>query len=212
MRAILNEIDGRDHSGGSHVGVPGIFGMNFQSVSTAEKLPTSPINGVDRKGGYLRRGGRWVPGPVLRDALGFVDRQLGLMVNRLTRRGLLDNTDIVISAKHGQSPIETSSLKRIDGGNVIDALNAAWQARGHSDDLVAFAIDDDAMCIWLSHRSPQARRFASRFLLGYSQPAPAMAATDYAGNPIGFTASGLKRVLDGPSFFGVPRGDHGCPA
>ena len=117
----------------------------------------------------------------------------------------------MISAKHGQSPIETSSLKRIDDGNVIDALNAAWQARGHSDNLVAFAIDDDAMYIWLSHRSPQARRFASRFLLGYSQPASAMAATDYAGNPIGFTASGLKRVLDGPSFFGVPRGDARVP-
>jgi arylsulfatase A-like enzyme len=152
-----------------------------------------------------------VPGPVLRDALGFVDRQLGLMVNRLSRRDLLENTDIVISAKHGQSPIETSSLKRIDDGNVIDALNTAWQARGHSDNLVAFAIDDDAMYIWLSHRSPQARRFASRFLLGYSQPASAMAATDYAGNPVGFTASGLKRVLDGPSFFGVPCSDARVP-
>jgi arylsulfatase A-like enzyme len=185
--------------------------MNFQTVSTAEKLPTSPINGVERTGGYLHRGGRWVPGPVLQDALGFVDRQLGLMVNRLSRRGLLENTDIVISAKHGQSPIETSSLKRIDDGNVIDALNAAWHDRGHSDNLVAFAIDDDAMYIWLSHRSPQARRFASRFLLGYSQPASAMAATDYAGNPVGFTASGLTRVLDGPSFFGVPRGDARVP-
>jgi hypothetical protein len=67
------------------------------------------------------------------------------------------------------------------------------------------------MYIGLSHRWPQARRFASRFLLGYSQPASAMAATDYAGNPIGFTASGLKRVLDGPSFFGVPRGDARVP-
>ena len=38
-----------------------------------------------------------------------------------------------------------------------------------------------------------------------------MAATDYAGNPIGFTASGLKPVLDGPSFFGVPRGDARVP-
>ena len=38
-----------------------------------------------------------------------------------------------------------------------------------------------------------------------------MAATDYAGNPIGFTASGLKRVLDGPSFFGVPRSDARVP-
>jgi hypothetical protein len=42
--------------------------MNFQSVSTAEKLPTSPIGGVDALGGYVRQDGHWVPGPVLRDA------------------------------------------------------------------------------------------------------------------------------------------------
>ena len=190
--------------------MPGIFGMNFQTVSTAEKLPTSPINGVQRTGGYLHRDGRWVPGPVLRDALGFVDRQLGLMVDRLSRRGLLESTDIVISAKHGQSPIETSSLKRIDDSNVIDALNAAWQARGHIDNLVAFAIDDDAMYIWLSHRSPQARRSPA-------VPARLLAAglrdggDRLAGNPIGFTASGLTRVLDGPSSSACRAATHGCP-
>jgi arylsulfatase A-like enzyme len=185
--------------------------MNFQTVSTAEKLPTSPINGVERTGGYLHRGGRWVPGPVLQDALGFVDRQLGLMVNRLSRRGLLENTDIVISAKHGQSPIETSALRRIDDGNVIDALNAAWQAHGGSGDLVAFAIDDDAMYIWLTDRSQTALAFARHFLLHYSQPASAGAATNYAGNPIGFTGSGLRAVKLGPAFFGVPRSDARVP-
>ena len=49
VQAILNEIDGYDHSGTHHVGVPGIFGMNFQTVSTAQKLPTS--DGLT--GGYL---------------------------------------------------------------------------------------------------------------------------------------------------------------
>jgi hypothetical protein len=211
VRAVLNEIDGRDHSGATHTGVPAIFGMNFQSVSTAEKLPSSPINGVSQAGGYLRRDGRWVPGPVLRDALGFVDRKLGRMLDRLSARGLLASTDVIVSAKHGQSPIETTALKRIDDGNVIDALNAAWQARGHGDNLVSFAIDDDAMYLWLAHRGPAARRFARRFLLHYSQPASAGAATDYAGDPIGFTASGLTRVLDGPAFFGVPAGDARVP-
>src|ERR1700761_4643749 len=42
VQAILNEIDGHDHSGtGPRVGVPAIFGMNFQTVSTAEKLFSS---------------------------------------------------------------------------------------------------------------------------------------------------------------------------
>src|ERR1019366_9552186 len=48
VQAILNEIDGYDHSRTHHVGVPGIFGMNFQTVSTAQKMPTS--NGLT--GGY----------------------------------------------------------------------------------------------------------------------------------------------------------------
>ena len=60
VQAILNEIDGFDHSGKHHVGVPAIFGMNFQTISTAQKLPTS--DGLT--GGYLPGG--TVPGPLLR--------------------------------------------------------------------------------------------------------------------------------------------------
>lgn len=41
VQAVLNEISGRDHSGADHVGTPAIFGMNFQTVSTAQKLPAS---------------------------------------------------------------------------------------------------------------------------------------------------------------------------
>jgi hypothetical protein len=75
VHAILNEIDDYDHTGATKVGTPAIFGMNFQTVSTAEKLPTS--DGL--AGGYLadgatagsllaraltistRRSGRWSP-------------------------------------------------------------------------------------------------------------------------------------------------------
>jgi hypothetical protein len=211
VQAVINEIDGWDHSRTAHAGVPAIFGMNFQSVSTAEKLPTSPIGGADRLGGYVRHDGHWVPGPVLRDALGFVDRSVGRMTAELADRHLLGATAIILSAKHGQSPIETSALKRIDDGNIIDALNAAWQAHGGSGDLVAFAIDDDAMYIWLSDRSQGAIAFARHFLLHYSQPASAGAATNYAGDPIGFRASGLREVRSGPSFFGVRSSDARVP-
>ena len=38
VQAVLNEIDGYDHSRSTKVGVPAIFGMNFQTVSTAQKL------------------------------------------------------------------------------------------------------------------------------------------------------------------------------
>jgi hypothetical protein len=211
VQATINEIDGWNHGRTAHVGVPAIFGMNFQSVSTGEKLPTSPINGTDQLGGYVRRNGRWVPGAVLRDALGFVDRSVGRMTAELADRHLLGKTAIIVSAKHGQSPIETSALKRIDDGNVIDALNAAWQAHGGSGSLVAFAIDDDAMYIWLADRSQGGLAFARHFLLHYSQPASAGAATNYAGDPIGFTASGLRAVRFGPAFFGVRKSDARVP-
>src|SRR6266700_3745595 len=63
VQAVLNEIDGFDHSRTSHVGVPAIFGMNFQTVSTAEKLPSS--DGLT--GGYLPGGS--IGGPLLARAL-----------------------------------------------------------------------------------------------------------------------------------------------
>src|SRR5262249_46231425 len=160
VQAVLNEIDGYDHGRTAQVGTPAIFGMNFQSVSTAEKLPTSPLAGVDARGGYVRRDGRWLPGPVLQDALAFVDASVGRRVDELARQGLTSSTTVIVSAKHGQSPIETNALRRIADGAIVDALNAAWTAQGHAGVLVSFAIDDDAMYMWLSDRSPSAFAWA----------------------------------------------------
>jgi hypothetical protein len=39
VQAILNEINGLDSTGSKTVGVPTIFGMNFQAVSVARSLP-----------------------------------------------------------------------------------------------------------------------------------------------------------------------------
>jgi hypothetical protein len=209
--ATINEINGLDHSGTTAVGVPAIFGMNFQSVSTAEKLPLSPLAGVPHRGGYVHLHGHWVPGPVLTDALGFVDAQVGRLLYRLDRQGLLATTTVILSAKHGQSPIESSALKRIDDGRIIDAANAAWTAHGGSGSLIAFAIDDDGMYIWLSQHTRTAVTFARSFLLGYSLPASANAATNYRGEAIGFTRSGLRRLFSGPAYFGVPASDPRVP-
>ncbi len=95
VKAILNEIDGYDHSRTSHVGVPGIFGMNFQTVSTAQKLPTS--DGLT--GGYLPGG--TVPGPLLVRALTYINTEIGAMVSELKAQDLASSTAIIISAKHG---------------------------------------------------------------------------------------------------------------
>ena len=114
VQAVLNEIDGYDHSGTSRVGVPAIFGMNFQTVSTAEKLPTS--DGL--AGGYLADGE--TPGPLLSRALDYVNQKIGAMVDAIRKHGLARSTVIILSAKHGQSPQTPSALTRIPDGPIIE--------------------------------------------------------------------------------------------
>ena len=94
----INAINGFDHSGTRSVGTPALFGMNFQTVSTAEKLPVS--DGFT--GGYEADG--VTPGPLLRRALGYINTEMGRMMKALKLRGLDRSTVIVLSAKHGQSP------------------------------------------------------------------------------------------------------------
>jgi hypothetical protein len=204
VHAILNEIDGLDHSGATKVGTPAIFGMNFQSVSTAEKLPTS--NGLT--GGYLADG--VTPGPLLSRALDYIDAQVGAMVAELKHSGLMSSTVIVLSAKHAQSPQEPSALTRIPDGPIVDALNAAWTAaHPAAGDLVAFSIDDDAMLMWLNDRSAAATAFAKTFLLGHSGTG-----NDISGNPKAYTSSGLAQAFagaDAAAYFGVPAGDVRVP-
>ncbi|MGN6744492.1 MAG: alkaline phosphatase family protein [Amnibacterium sp.] len=207
VAAILNEIDGRDHSGTAKVGTPAVFGMNFQTVSTAQKLPTS--DGL--RGGYTSAG---TPGPLLQRALGFVDQQVGRMLTEIRRRHLTGSTTVILSAKHGQSPIRPSALRRVDDGAVIDALNAAWGgAHPGAAPLVDFSVDDDGMLLWLSDRSASARDFAAHYLLTHA--APANTITDPKGTySTNVHASGLTRVLTGAAadrFVGARAGDSHAP-
>jgi hypothetical protein len=204
VQALLNEIDGFDHSGMHHVGVPGIFGMNFQTVSTAQKLPTS--DGLT--GGYLPGG--TVPGPLLVRALKYINTEVGAMVSRIQAKGLADSTAIIISAKHGQSPTDPSTLARVPDSPVISAINAAWTAaHPGAGKLVIFSTDDDGMLLWLSDRSQAAADFVKAYLLTHSA-----AGNDINGNPVTVSASGLKAVYGGEAsadFFGVPASDPRHP-
>jgi hypothetical protein len=204
VRAVINEIDGFDHSRTTRVGVPAIFGMNFQTVSTAEKLPASG----GEAGGYLADG--VTPGPLLAGALDYVDAQVGSMVAELKARGLRSSTAIILSAKHGQSPDTPSALTRIPDGPIIDGLNAAWTAaHPGAGELVAFAIDDDGILMWLNDRSDPATSFARDYLLGHSG-----VGNDINGNPKPYASSGLRSAYaggDAAAYFGVPAGDARVP-
>lgn len=199
VQAVLNEIAGLDHSGRQHVGSPAIYGMNFQSVSTAQKLPGSDgeIGGY-AAGGYAADGS--TPGPLLQGALRFVDTSLG-QIAALQKHGEYDTTTIILSAKHGQSAMDGGSLARIDDGAIIDALNAAWQ-RQHPDapqPLVAASMDDDGMLLWFSN---------GRGTDGQAK------ATDLTKGPNAYTQAGLKAIYAGPAaaqMIGVPTTDERVP-
>jgi hypothetical protein len=190
VAAVLNEIRGFDHSGTKKTGTPAIFGMNFQSVSVAQKLPVS--DGL--QGGYLPSG---KPAPLLAGALDYVDAQVGQFQAALQKNGLAKATTIVLSAKHGQAPENLSALRRVDDGAILAGLDAAWAA-GHpgAAPLVTFSVDDDGMLVWLSDHSPAAQSFAKGYLLSHS--APANVSTDPKGTfSTTVTSSGLSSVAVG---------------
>ena len=205
VRAVVNEIDGLDHSGTHHVGTPAIFGMNFQTVSTAQKLPRS--DGLT--GGYLADGS--TPGPLLSRALDYINAQVGVMLAAIRARHLEHGFAVILSAKHGQSPQTPSALTRIDDGAIIDALNAQWKADfpAKVQPLVAFAIDDDGWLMWTNDRSDVATAYARNFLLDHSG-----IGNDINGNPKPYTSSGLSTVYAGAAaaaFVGAVAGDPRVP-
>ena len=132
------------------------------------------------------------------------------MVAELRTKGLADSTALIISAKHGQSPTDPNELARVDDGPIIDGINAAWQAaHPGAGNLVAFAVDDDVMLMWLTDTSQAATDFVKNYLLTHSA-----AGNDIGGNPITVQSSGLKVVYSGAAaaaLFGVPKGDPRHP-
>ncbi len=136
VQAVLNQIDGYNHDRTKRVGVPVLFGTNFQAVSVGEKLAVDPVTG--QAGGYTDVLG--TPGAGLAGELDFVDQSLGKFVSELQKVGLYDSTVIIVSAKHGQSPIDVSKRRGIGGGQPTATIGSAD----------AFDISDDGSLIWLT--------------------------------------------------------------
>jgi hypothetical protein len=118
VKAVLNEIHGLTHDGTKRVGVPAVFGMNFQAVSVGQKLlvdnpggacaaDTDPsLNG--QHGGYVD--GLGTPSAVLAYGLKKTDEALWEFIRALKSAGLYDSTLIIVTSKHGQSPINLAKL------------------------------------------------------------------------------------------------------
>jgi hypothetical protein len=215
VQAILNEIDGRDHSGKTQVGTPAIFGMNFQAVSVAQKIRSTPTtlvgpdaNGdyttsAPQPGGYQRVNGQLVPGPVVSSALDYVDAQLRRMVSEIHKAGLTGSTTIIVTAKHGQSPQDPNKLITVQDGPIITAINAAWQQRHPANaKLIVAGTDDDLWQSYLSDNSRAACDFVKAYLWDHTAQG-----FDVNENPVTVQHSGLARIWAGAGaahFFGVP--------
>ncbi len=139
VQAVLNQIDGYKHDRSKWIGVPALFGTNFQSVSVGQKLNTDPVTG--QPGGYANVLGK--PAAGLAEQLDFIDQSLGRIVHELQAQNLYSSTLIIVSAKHGQSPIDRTKNQNIGNGQPSTFLGASE----------SFDISDDGSLIWLANSS-----------------------------------------------------------
>lgn len=170
VQAIVNEIHGLTHDG-KPAHVPAVFGMNFQAVSVGQKLAKDNKDGSctadtdpainKQPGGYLDGAG--TPSTVLAYGLQKTDDALSSMINALKQQGLYDSTLIIVTAKHGQSPINPKKVNKPghfadlvaalpDGGTNPAALAIA-SAAACSTGACGFVQDDDIALIWLQDQT-----------------------------------------------------------
>jgi hypothetical protein len=230
VQAVINELNGFDHSGTQKVGVPAILGMNFQTVSVAEKVDSPSTLTLNPDGKTYTEGptelagynpGTTTPRPLLASALDYVNDQLQLMVATIQQDGLASSTAIIITAKHGQSPQDPLQLKRIKDGPIIDAINAAWTAQtGDKNNLIVAGTDDDLWQSYLSVKTQQAADFVKNYLWNHS--ATAVLYNDDGNNTRGPNQNGAEQVPhsglaeiyaghEAAHFFGVPYSDPRYP-
>jgi hypothetical protein len=130
VSAVLNQIAGKSASGAA-APVPMIFGMNFEGFSVAQKYSA----------GYLDAAG--APNPEMSEAFLAIDQAIGRMVTALDAARLTKSTAIIVSAKHGQSPVDPGKKRIVDS----KALKAAF------GDAAAYVTADDVALVWLKDQA-----------------------------------------------------------
>jgi hypothetical protein len=169
VQGILNEIKGLKHDGTPGTGTPTVFGMNFQGVSVGQKLSTDNAAGLCKDdtaftgkiGGY--KDGAGTPTEVLEYALEQTDAALDSMIRALKARHIYDSTLFIVSAKHGQSPINPTKINK--PGHFADLVAALPDAASNPGAIAiananacsigacGFVQDDDIALIWLADQS-----------------------------------------------------------
>jgi hypothetical protein len=140
VKAVVNQCRGWNSTGKKKVGTPAVFGMNFQAISVGQKL-AHEVDSLLLLGGYVDADG--TPNTAIQSAMQFVDDSLGEMVVALAEQNILEKTTIIITAKHGQSPVDLKKRRIVPAGGFDTAIAPVVGAGNYA------VTADDAAYIWL---------------------------------------------------------------
>jgi Type I phosphodiesterase / nucleotide pyrophosphatase len=203
VNAVLNEINGLTHNGKSSAPRPNILGMNFQVVSVGQKLIEKSLA---LKGGYEDAQG--TPTTSLLSEIEFTDASIGKMVAALKSNGILDSTLIVISAKHGQSPVDSARYTGITSVGPVTTSpatileNCLPFSESPANPNGIGPTEDDISLIWLSSNCTAASQVS---ILESTSPAT----NNIAGIGQIFWGPGVTQMFSAPGL--PPNGDPRTP-
>ncbi len=124
VRAVLQWIDGIQGA------VPRLFGVALMSVDAAQRTGSSRLDGG--------------AGPI-QTAFERVDSQIGRIVGELGKRGLGDSTWIIVTARHGQTPMHDQVFRPVNPAGI----EAIARAAAHGE--LALVTADTVGLVWLKH-------------------------------------------------------------
>jgi len=207
VNAILNEINGMTHDGFHPAPMPTLFGMNFQAVSVGQKLIEKSLNPVVT-GGYLDNQG--TPTPALLSEIQFADASIGKMITALKRTGAYDSTLVVITAKHGQSPVDSARYTRITSSGpvttspatILDGAGCLPFSEAPSNPTGIGPTEDDVSLVWLKSNCTTSQAVN---ILETQSPATA----NIAGIGQIFSGAALTQLFNAPGL--PPHGDPRTP-
>ena len=131
IEAVLNELNGKDHSGSRSEATPNLFGTSLQAFSMGQKL-----------GGYTDENG--TPSAVLLETLRYTDNSIGKILTALRQRGLKDSTLVIVTSKHGESPMDPRK-RHIIADTILEKI----MKDAHPGAMTFAYQDGDLASIWL---------------------------------------------------------------
>jgi len=201
VNGVLNQIDGFTHNRAARAPAPTLFGMNFQAVSVGQKLIEPGVG----SGGYLDATG--TPSPLLKQEIEFVDGAIGRFVAELRREGRADSTLLIITAKHGQSPVDSARYTRITSAGPLTTsparlLDACLPDSESNAGNQIGPTEDDVSLLWLTSGCSVADAVTT---LETQSPA----AANIAGIGQIFWGAGIAQLFNAPGL--PPGGDSRTP-